>query len=59
MLHAKPGDVVAQGAPLMTLYTDEPARFARAHEALNGAVAVGVEGSRIERMPLVLGRIDG
>ena len=59
VLHAKPGDMVAQGAPLMTLYTDEPARFARAHEALNGAVAVGVEGSRIERMPLVLGRIDG
>lgn len=59
VLHAKPGDVVAQGAPLMTLHTDEPARFARAHDALNGAVTVGVEGSRIERLPLVLGRIDG
>ncbi len=38
LLHAKPGDVVSAGAPLLTLFTDEPGRFAGAHEALAGAV---------------------
>jgi len=36
-LHAKPGDVVGTGQPLMRLHTDEPARFARALAALDGA----------------------
>ena len=58
VLHAKPGDVVVKGAPLMTLYSDEPARFARAHQALDGAVDVGPAGSTIERLPLVIGRVD-
>ncbi|MFI7482851.1 thymidine phosphorylase [Kocuria sp. M1R5S2] len=41
LLHAKPGDAVLAGRPLLTLLTDEPARFARAREALEGAVVIG------------------
>lgn len=41
VLHAKPGDEVRAGDPLMTLQTDTPERFARALEALDGAVAIG------------------
>ena len=37
-MHAKPGDRVRGGEPLFTLHTDEPDRFARAVEALAGAV---------------------
>jgi thymidine phosphorylase len=57
-LQAKPGDRVHKGDPLMFLYTDEPQRFALAHEALEGAVGVGAEGSTIERLPLIIDRIE-
>ena len=40
-LHAKPGDAVRAGQPLMTLWTDTPERFERALEALDGAAVVG------------------
>ena len=56
-LHAKPGDYVKQGAPIMTLFTDEPARFERALEVIEGAVII-VEGGIVDRMPLVLERIE-
>jgi thymidine phosphorylase len=56
-LHAKPGDYVKQGAPIMTLFTDEPARFERALEVLEGAVII-VEGGIVDRLPLVLERIE-
>ncbi|MDO4898438.1 MAG: thymidine phosphorylase [Rothia sp. (in: high G+C Gram-positive bacteria)] len=36
-LHAKPGDTVTSGQPLMTLMTDTPERFERALQALEGA----------------------
>ena len=58
LLHAKPGDPVAAGAPLVTLCTDEAGRFELAHQALVGAVEVGPAGSTIERLPLVVGRVD-
>ncbi|GGG42678.1 thymidine phosphorylase [Kocuria dechangensis] len=49
VLHAKPGDRVRAGAPLLTLLTDTPERFARAREALEGAVVVAREhGGRPE-----------
>ena len=57
-LHAKPGDYISAGSPLMTLHTDEPARFARAIEALAGAVTI-VEGGTVQRLPLVLEKILG
>jgi thymidine phosphorylase len=56
-LHAKPGDVVAAGDPLMTLHTDEAGRLPLALEALTGAVVVGAPGSTIERLPLVIDRL--
>lgn len=58
-LHAKPGDAVTKGQPLFTLHTDEPARFERALEALEGAYAVGEPGSPIDDGgPLIAGRVD-
>ena len=57
MMHAKPGDVVAAGDPLLTLLTDEPLRFPLAREALTGAVIVSPVGSRIDRLPLVIDRL--
>ena len=57
-MHAKPGDYITKGAPLLTLHTDEPARFERALEILDGAIAI-VENGKVERLPLVLERITG
>ncbi len=37
VMHAKPGDRVEAGQPLLTLLTDEPGRFTRAEESLAGA----------------------
>ncbi|WP_209560364.1 thymidine phosphorylase [Frigoribacterium sp. PvP032] len=55
-LHAKLGDAVVEGQPLFTLHADEPARFERALEAVEGAWAIGDE--RVERGPLVAGRVS-
>ena len=57
-MHAKPGDYIAKGAPLLTLHTDEPARFERAIEILDGAITI-VENGQVDRLPLVLERITG
>ena len=57
-IHAKPGEKIAAGAPLFTLHTDEPERFARAKEALIGAVTISDDGRVAERLPLVVARID-
>ena len=58
-IHAKPGQSIQAGQPLFTLHTDEPARFERAQEALTGAVRISSTGEKIERLPLVLERIEG
>src|SRR5699024_278228 len=39
-LHAKPGDPVTAGQPLLTLYTDDAERVARAQQALQDAVEI-------------------
>jgi len=58
-LHAKPGDTVTKGQPLFTLSADEPARFARALEALEGAYRIGDDGDEVlTGGPLIAGRID-
>ena len=57
-LHAKPGDTVRAGEPLMTLHTDTPERFGRALDALAGAVVVAPEGTVVPLRPLVIDRID-
>ena len=58
-IHAKPGDVVAAGAPLYTLHTDMPAAFARAQESLTNSVTIGdlPKDGKIDRLPLVVERI--
>jgi thymidine phosphorylase len=58
-LHAKPGDTVTAGQPLFTLSADEPQRFERALEALEGAYRIGDPGEPVETGgPLIAGRID-
>jgi thymidine phosphorylase len=39
-MHAKPGDTVRSGQPLLTLHTDDEPRFDRALAALDGAFAI-------------------
>ncbi|MFD4292937.1 thymidine phosphorylase [Rhodococcus sp. NPDC058505] len=39
--HARPGDVVTAGAPLLTLHTDTPDRIAAVRAALDGAWEIG------------------
>ncbi|MDH6225380.1 MULTISPECIES: thymidine phosphorylase [Streptomyces] len=56
-LHAKPGDTVTAGAPLMTLHTDTPERFAYALEALEGTYDVAPAGTEFTAPPVVLERI--
>ena len=58
-IHAKPGEQVIVGQPLFTLHTDEPARFERALEALHGAVKISSTGEKVERLPLIIERIEG
>ena len=58
-LHAKPGDAVTKGQPLFTMHTDEPERFERALEALEGGYLVGDAGTPIDNGgALIQGRID-
>ncbi|NMM32387.1 MAG: thymidine phosphorylase [Cellulomonas sp.] len=58
-LHAKPGDLVRAGQPVLTLHTDTPERFARAREALEGAIGISPAASLPEPSlrALVLDRI--
>jgi thymidine phosphorylase len=60
-LHAKPGDEVKAGQPLLTLHTDTPERFGAALEALaaEGAITVGPAGEvpAGEPEPVVLDRV--
>jgi thymidine phosphorylase len=57
-LHVKPGATVKAGDPLFTLGADDPARFARAHEALEGAYRIGDAGEAVQDGgPLIAARI--
>lgn len=56
-LHAKPGDEISEGQLVMTLHTDEPERFPRALEVLDGCVTI-VAGGKVNRLPLVVERIQ-
>jgi thymidine phosphorylase len=55
-LHAKPGDPVRTGQPIMTLHTDTPERFERARQALAGAYEIG--GAATDPTPLIIERIS-
>ncbi|MGH3444280.1 MAG: thymidine phosphorylase [Nocardioidaceae bacterium] len=40
-MHAKPGDTVREGQPLLTLHTDDPGRFDRALAILEDGIGIG------------------
>ena len=54
-MHAKPGDRVRSGQPLLSLHTDTPERLPRARQALEGAYVIGETVP--DPVPLVLSRI--
>ncbi|MBF6330957.1 thymidine phosphorylase [Nocardia transvalensis] len=54
-MHAKPGDSVTAGQPLLTLHTNTPDAIPAALEALRGAYAIGPE--TVTPAPIVLERI--
>jgi thymidine phosphorylase len=41
--HAEPGDTIRAGEPLLTLHTDDPARFEQALAALDGGYAIATD----------------
>ena len=59
VMHAKPGDTVREGEPLLTLHTDTPERFERALAALEGAYDIGDATSEPDLLPLVIDRVAG
>lgn len=60
ILHAQRGDVVTAGAPLMTLLTDEPSRFARAIESAEAAFIIDAAAQpQTSARSIVLDRING
>ena len=56
--HARPGDEVIEGQPLLTLLTDEPERFDRALESLRDGYDVEPAGTTYEPTPLVIEKIS-
>ncbi|MER7362013.1 thymidine phosphorylase [Nonomuraea wenchangensis] len=54
-LHAKPGDPVRAGQPLLTLHADDTSRFEQALEALDGGYAVSAAAA--DHLPLVIDRV--
>lgn len=61
-MHAKPGDTVQAGQPLLTLLTDTPEQFDRAQAALEGGFEVAAAGTPaaegFDPRPLIIDRID-
>jgi len=55
VLHAKPGDRVTAGAPLLELHADDPSRFDRALAALDGAIEVA--DTPVAPPPLLIDRV--
>ncbi|MFJ4966138.1 thymidine phosphorylase [Streptomyces sp. NPDC088729] len=56
-LHAKPGDTVTEGQPLMTLHTDTPEKFDYALGALPDAYDIAPAGTSFAPLPVVRERI--
>lgn len=56
-LHAKPGDTVTEGQPLMTLHTDTPEKFDYALKALPAAYDIAPTGTSFAPLPVVRERI--
>ncbi|MGW1292656.1 thymidine phosphorylase [Streptomyces sp. NPDC002533] len=56
-LHAKPGDTVTEGQPLMTLHTDTPEKFDYALKALPESYDIAPAGTSFSPLPVVRERI--
>ncbi|MCP9620840.1 thymidine phosphorylase [Nocardia otitidiscaviarum] len=56
-MHAKPGDPVTAGQPLLTLHTDTPAAIPAALEDLHAAYTIGAPGE-FAPTPLLLDRVE-
>jgi thymidine phosphorylase len=56
-LHAKPGDTVTAGQPLLTLHTDTPEKFDYALNALHSSYDIAPEGTEFTATPVVRERI--
>ncbi|MCX4503588.1 thymidine phosphorylase [Streptomyces anulatus] len=56
-LHAKPGDTVTEGQPLMTLHTDTPEKFDYALKTLPEAYDIAPAGTSFAPLPVVRERI--
>ncbi|MFF4326943.1 thymidine phosphorylase [Streptomyces sp. NPDC048387] len=56
-LHAKPGETVTAGQPLMTLHTDTPEKFDYALASLEGCFDIAPSGTAFTATPIVLDRI--
>ncbi|WP_432045056.1 thymidine phosphorylase [Streptomyces asiaticus] len=56
-LHAKPGDHITAGQPLLTLHTDTPSAFPYALEALADAIDCAPANTEFTTNPIVLERI--
>jgi len=56
--HARPGDTVTEGAPLLTLHADDPARFERALASLEGGFDIAPAGTAFTPGPLVIERVS-
>ena len=56
-MHAKPGDAVSEGQPLLTLHTDDAERFDRALAGLEAAVEIVGDGASYTPVPLVIDRV--
>ena len=54
IMHAKPGEVVHAGDPLLELHTDDASRFERALAAVESAYTIGVD---FATQPLIIERI--
>ena len=57
LIHAKRGEKIEKGQPLLTLYTDEAERFDRAIDALEGGIKIEDVASS-SYTPLILDRIN-
>jgi thymidine phosphorylase len=54
IMHAKPGEIVHAGDPLLELHTDDASRFERALTAVESAYTIGVD---FAAQPLIIERI--
>ncbi len=57
--HARPGDQITKGEPLLTLLTDTPERFERALASLDGGYRIDPAGTPYDARPLIIDRVDG